>query len=125
MNIPPAHQTLMPYLILNNAEEFISFTQKVFGAKEISKRMRDDADKVMHAEIMIGGNTIMLAEASEQWGTANANIFIYVPDADETYKKALAEGAISLMELSTQGYGRTCGITDPFGNVWWITTFLK
>ena len=41
------------------------------------------------------------------------------------YKKALAAGASSMMEPNDRGYGRTCGITDPFGNVWWLTGSLK
>ena len=32
----------MPYLILENAAGFILFTQKVFGAKETLKIMRDE-----------------------------------------------------------------------------------
>ena len=34
MKIPENYQTVMPYLILENAQGFIAFTQKVFGAKE-------------------------------------------------------------------------------------------
>ena len=43
-------------------------------------------------------------------------------NADESYKKAIDEGATTVMELSDQDYGRTCGVSDPFGNTWWITS---
>jgi len=26
------------------------------------------------------------------------------------------------MQLSDQSYGRTCGVKDPCGNSWWITS---
>lgn len=47
---------------------------------------------------------------------------IYVPNADETYKKALEEGATSAMEPADTPWGRFCGVKDPYGNHWWITT---
>ena len=34
-------------------------------------------------------------------------------------------GATTVMGLSDQDYGRTCGLTDPLGNVWWITSVNK
>ena len=51
-----------------------------------------------------------------------AGMFVYVEDADETYHKALAEGAKSIMPPSDQEYGRSGGVIDPFGNTWWPTT---
>ena len=50
-----------------------------------------------------------------------AGLFIYVEDADETYKKAIEEGATVVTTLSDQAYGRSGGVKDPFGNTWWIT----
>ncbi len=122
MNIPAHHQVIMPYLIIKNAQSFIDFTHHVFGAKVVNMMKREDNDTIQHAEIDISGATVMLAEATEQWKTQNANLFIYVDNADHTYQIALSNGAASLMEPDTQDYGRACGITDPFGNVWWITS---
>ncbi len=122
MKIPNSHQTIMPYLILPNAEKFIEFTQKVFNAESTFKRMREDGKTIMHSEIQIGGSTIMFADTTERFKSRPAGLFIYVGNADETYKKAIDEGASTVMELSDQDYGRTCGVADPFGNTWWITT---
>jgi len=47
---------------------------------------------------------------------------VYVEDADAAYKLALDNGATSLMPPADQDYGRTCGVKDPFGNTWWITS---
>lgn len=123
MNIPENYQTVMPYLIVENAAEFITFTQKVFGAKETHKTMRDE-NTIMHAEIMIGGSTIMFADATEKFKVNNAGLFVYVDDADETFKSALKNGGDVVTELANQSYGRSGGIKDPFGNVWWITSVL-
>ena len=122
MKIPNGHQTIMPYLILSGAEKFIEFTRKVFNANETFKKLREDGKTIMHSEIQIGGSTIMFADTTEQIKEQTAGLFIYVENADETYKKAIDEGANTVMELSDQEYGRTCGVKDPFGNTWWITT---
>jgi PhnB protein len=122
MNIPKNHQTVMPYLILKGALNFIEFTKTVLNATVLhAPHLRDDGT-AQHAEINIHGCTIMVADASEDWLPQTANLFVYVPNADESFKKALEEGATELMGLSDQEYGRTCGVTDPFGNVWWITS---
>ena len=122
MNIPAAHQTIMPYLILRDASKFIDFTKSVFGASETNtKSLREDGT-VMHAEIILNGSTIMVTDETTDWAKQTANLFVYVHNADETYQKAIQNGAVSLMGLSNQNYGRTCGVTDPFGNVWWITS---
>jgi PhnB protein len=122
MKIPNGHQTIMPYLILAGAEKFIEFTRKVFNANETFKRTREDGKTIMHSEIQIGNSTIMFADTTEQIKEQVAGLFIYVENADETYKKAIDAGATTVMELSNQDYGRTCGVNDPFGNTWWITT---
>lgn len=50
-----------------------------------------------------------------------AGLFVYVSNADETYNKALEAGATVKTALSDQQYGRSGGVTDPFGNIWWLT----
>ena len=123
LTIPANYQTVMPYLIINNAAAFIAFTQKVFNAKETYKVMRDE-NCIMHAEIMIGGTTIMLADCTEQFSERTAGLFVYVENADESYQKAIDEGAVIESVVSNQPYGRSGGIKDPFGNTWWITSPL-
>lgn len=121
MNIPQQHQAVMPYLILKGAKKFIDFTETVFGAIVIHTTHREDGKTVMHAEIQIDGSTIMFAESTEEYTPQTANMFVYVPDADAAYQKALDHGAVSVMPLSDKDYGRTCGVKDPCGNTWWIT----
>ncbi|QNF32387.1 VOC family protein [Adhaeribacter swui] len=121
MNLPSGHQTVMPYLMLDNAAAFIDFVKKAFNAEVTFERERAD-HKLMHAEVRINESTIMFCDATEDWKAQPANLFVYVPNADETYHKAVQAGAQTIMPLSDQDYGRTCGVTDPSGNVWWITS---
>jgi uncharacterized glyoxalase superfamily protein PhnB len=127
MKLPKGHQIVMPYLMVTGALKFLEFAKTVFNATLTTdmQKLREDGVTVIHSEITIGGSTIMFTDATEQWREQTANLFVYVDNADETYKRAVDSGATTLMELSDQDYGRTCGVTDPFGNVWWITSVNK
>ncbi|MFA6083356.1 VOC family protein [Mucilaginibacter sp.] len=122
MEIPKVHQAVMPYLMLQNAAGFINFTEAVFNADVAMQKNRENENLIMHSEINISGSTIMFCDASDNLRIATANLFIYVDDADKTYHLAIENGATTVMELSDQDYGRTCGVIDPFGNTWWITS---
>ncbi|MDX2001651.1 MAG: VOC family protein [Chitinophagales bacterium] len=125
MNIPQGYQTVMPYLIIRNADQFFDWMQQVFGATE-KMRVNNEDGSLMHGELQIDdNNTIMYGQASAEWGENTGGFFIYVADADATYQKALDKGASSLMEMSDRDYGRTGGVKDPFGNTWWITTHVN
>ncbi|MCP9753358.1 VOC family protein [Ferruginibacter sp. HRS2-29] len=124
LKIPANYQPVMPYLILKDAAGFIVFVKTVFDATELQKIMRDETT-IMHAEIMLcGTNTIMLAEATNDYPPQNAGLFIFVSDATDTYKKALDNGGKAVTPLSEQPYGLSGGIEDPFGNTWWITSVI-
>lgn len=120
MKLPEGHQTVMPYLIVKDAEKFLEFLKKVFQATEKLK-VPGPSGGIMHAEVMIGDSTIMFAGATSQYEPAPANLFIYVEDVDGTYQQALKSGAKSVREPQQQDYGYSAGVEDPFGNTWWLT----
>ena len=120
LNIPEGNQQVMPYLIVENAAAFMEFMQKVFGAEERNKAMRDEK-LIMHAELSIGGSVIMLADATDLYKPQPAGLFVYVEDCDTTYNNALANGAKSVSVPADQSYGRSAGVKDAFGNTWWMT----
>ncbi len=122
MNIPKGHQTIMPYLMLNGASKFNDFAKKVFNSEDVMTRLREDGKTIMHSEMTINGSTLMYCETTKDWKEQTANLFIYVEDADAAFEKAINAGAETIMPLRTEDYGRTCGLKDPFGNTWWITS---
>ncbi len=123
MKVPSTYNQLMPYLILKDSNGFRKFMSAVFDAKEQMVVPAEDGS-VMHGELRIGDAVIMFAGAGGQFTPMNAGMFIYVEDADITYQKALSAGAVTVpgQEPSDKDYGRACGVTDPFGNTWWITS---
>ena len=65
------------------------------------------------------------ADVTPEFEARPAGIFIYVETVEDTYKKAIVAGAISVMEPMQQSYGFTCGFKDRFGNDWWATEAEK
>jgi PhnB protein len=114
------YQRVMPYLIVKGAGEFFTFMQNVFGATEKMKVTRENGT-YMHAELQMGTSTIMFTDASEDYPVQSAGMFVYVPNCDDTYSKALQYGATSIMEPAAQDHGRSAGVKVVFGNTWWIT----
>jgi PhnB protein len=121
LNVPLGYQAVMPYLILNDAAGFMRWAIDVLDAREKMVSYREDDKTIAHAELYIGESTVMVAESAEPWPVNTAGMFVYVADADAAYARALAHGATSIMPLADMPYGRTCGVRDPYGNVWWPT----
>jgi PhnB protein len=120
MKIPGQYLPLMPYLIVRDAQAFLEFSKKVFGATEQMIVPGEDGRKIMHGEIRIHDAVIMFSGANNTWPEKTAGMFVYVDDVDKVYADALEHGGKSLMAQTTQEYGYTAGFEDPFGNHWWI-----
>ncbi len=121
MNLPAHHQALMPYFIVDDAKQFSAFIQAAFDATILMTHLREDDQSIMHGEAMISGCTIMFSGATVEYPSAGIHLFLYVEDADASFKKAIAAGGKVVQELTDRDYGRTGGIDDGQGNVWWIT----
>lgn len=115
-------QTIIPYLMLENAAQFIDFAEVVFNAEIILLNLANDNRTVLNAELKIGHSIVLLSEAKDNYGKAVGNFFIYVGNVDDTFKRALYHGASIVTEIADRDYGRSGGIADPFGNTWWLTT---
>ena len=124
--IPEGYHTVTPYVVVDGADKVIHFMKEAFGAQPVFEpRMRPDG-KVMHAEFRIGDSVVMISEASERAQATSAMLYLYVPNVDAVYQKALKAGATSLMEPADQFYGdRSGGVRDPAGNRWHIGTHIE
>lgn len=55
-----------------------------------------------------------------------ASLYLYVEDVDATYARALQVGATSMEAPTDEFWGdRAAGVTDAFGNGWWIATRIE
>jgi len=133
--IPEGVPAATPYLITSNAVEMIEFYKKVFGAAE-TMRFQEPGGRIGHAELKIGGATIMLSDeypdvgflSPKSLGGARSpvSIHLYVENVDDVYKRALAAGATSLREPADQFYGeRNAQVRDPSGHCWDISMRIE
>ncbi|TKT74023.1 VOC family protein [Afipia massiliensis] len=124
--VPDGYHTVTPYLIVDDAENVIDFLQKAFDAELFNEMTKRPDDKVMHAALKIGNSMIMIADSSEFVKASPAMLYLYVPDADAAYQKAIKAGGTSIMEPSNQFYGdRSGGVKDPAGNSWFVGTHVE
>jgi len=66
---------------------------------------------------------MLMVSASTDREPMPAFLYIYVPDADSTYRRALESGATSLESPQDLPYGdRRAMVLDPSGNTWQIAT---
>lgn len=123
--VPKGLHSVNPYLHPLRAEPLIGFMKRAFGAEEIAKYASPDG-VVHHAQIRVGDSVIEMGEAHGKYEPIPAMFYIYVPDSDALYRRALAAGAKSLHEPADQPYGdRTSAVTDAFGNTWYLATHIK
>ena len=133
--IPRGASVISPYLVVRRAGEMLDFYKKVFGATETTRLIQPDG-RIGHAEITIGGATVMLADEFPERGIVSpltlgparspVGIHVYVEDVDTAYQRALAAGATSLREPADQFYGdRNAQVTDPSGHLWDISTHIE
>ena len=97
-------------MVVDDLAGAVRFLREVLGAT-------GDAVAGRPAEVRVGDSLIMVTEAGER-EVFPAFLYVYVVDADASYARALAAGAVTLEEPLDTPYGdRRAMVRDPFGNV--------
>lgn len=133
--IPKGFNSITPYLIVKDGAQAIDYYKQVFGATELF-RMDQPNGKVGHAELQIGDSRIMLADENPAMGqghtspatagTCPVSLYLYLPDVDRVFERAVAAGAKILKPVENQFYGDRSGfLQDPFGHLWSLATHVE
>jgi uncharacterized glyoxalase superfamily protein PhnB len=132
--IPEGFHAVTPCLTLKNSIQAIEFYKKALGAKELGVFPSPDGKSTMHAVIQIGDSILMMGDempgqdckSAESTGASPISLYLYVPDADELFKQAVAAGATETMPMADMFWGDRCGsVKDPFGYMWTIATHTR
>jgi PhnB protein len=125
------------HLIVDGAARAIEFYTKTFGATEVRRVAMNGSDRLMHAELSLGGGTIYLCDDFPEMNNGKSRtpkalggtplvIHRYVPDVDAAFNRAVAAGAKVLMPVADQFWGdRYAQLEDPFGHHWSLATPLN
>jgi PhnB protein len=130
--VPDGFHTVTPHLIFDNAAQAMDWYKQALGAEEKTRALGPDG-KVIHGELQIGNSRIMLndamggARSAKAFGGSPIALWVYVPDCDTMFNRAVAAGAQvapgPMGQLSDQFWGDRSGtFTDPFGFQWTVAT---
>ncbi|HEX6897928.1 MAG TPA: VOC family protein [Bryobacteraceae bacterium] len=123
--VPEGLGTVNVYLHPLRAEPVIAFLKKAFGATDVKKYPTPDG-VIQHAQVRIGDSVLEMGEAQGPYQPMPTMFYLYVPNVDELYERAISAGATSISAPADQSYGdRSAGVKDVFGNQWYIATHVK
>jgi len=133
--IPASYPRVTPSLVVQGAEQALSFYTEVFGATE-RMRFPGPGGTVAHAEIEIGDSVLIVEDEFPDRGTKAPGpagvegtpfyLFLYVEDVDAVVAKAVKLGAQLKRSPENQFYGDRDGyIVDPFGQGWTIASHIE
>jgi PhnB protein len=121
--VPDGYHTVTPYLTVRDAPKVIEFLQQAFGAKISHEPIKRPDGTIMHAQVTVGDSPIMIGEESEMAKPTTSSLYLYVPDVDSAYQRAVKAGGNTVMEPTDMFYGdRSGAVKDPSGNSWFIAT---
>jgi PhnB protein len=121
---PEGARTVQPYLHVREAHKMVPFVEAALGAKAAGVAESPEG-AILHATIEIAGATFEIAEAYGESQPSPHYLHVYLPDTDATYTQALAAGAMSVTPPNDAPYGdRAATVKDPFGNTWFLATYL-
>ena len=122
---------LISCLGYKNADAAVDWLVRAFGFKEHAV-YRDEAGKVVHAELSFGNGMIMIGPdgggefgkmvmtmPQRAGGRCTQTIYVIVDDVDAHFARASAAGAETLIAPRGEDYGgRSYSVRDPEGHAW-------
>lgn len=124
---------LKPYITVSPAPAAIDWYVTVLGAVEQTRYTGDDG-RIGHADLTIGGATLMLSDEYPEFGPGVVSpttlggtpfaLHLEVPDVDAVFARVVAAGDARIgRPPHDEPYGaRTFDMVDPFGHRWMIQT---
>jgi PhnB protein len=129
-------QTVFPMIAYEDAAAAMDWLVRAFGFTE-RRRMTDQQGRVVHGELELSGNTVMVAsptpdyrgpkshaescEQARRWSAAPwviDGVLVFVDDVDAHHNQALAAGATMLSGIEAGGPGRRYRVADIEGHRW-------
>jgi PhnB protein len=113
---PEGWHTVTPRIVTRDPKQLVDFIKHVF---ETTGEYRTDRP----VTLSIGDSIVMISDTGAR-ETKSAFLYVYVADADATYRRAIQAGAKSIEEPANVPYGdRRAMVEDPWGNTWQIATY--
>jgi len=116
---PDGWHSVTPRIFTGDVAGLVGFLRTVFDA---NGELRSGAP----TEIKIGDSIVMVSDGGGVREAMPAFLHVYVENADDTYRRAIAAGAISIEQPADMPYGdRRAMVRDAWANVWQIATYRR
>jgi uncharacterized glyoxalase superfamily protein PhnB len=113
---PDDRPSVVPRLFTDDVAGLVAFLRAAFDA-------RGDLVRDRPTELTIGDSVIMVADGGGVRAPTSSAFYVYVPDADAAWARAVKAGAESYAKPEDTPWGdRRAIVNDPWGNHWQIAT---
>lgn len=122
---PAGYTTVAPWVVTDDTGAFLDFAAAAFGGEELGRVTTEDG-LIGHGEIRIGDTVVLAFDRHVDWPVLPSLLRVFVPDADETFVRAVAAGGHVVTAVADDAFGNRGGrIRDPFGNIWWVLAHVE
>jgi PhnB protein len=123
--IPAGLHNVNVFLHPHRAEPVLAFLARAFGAETAGKYATPDGI-IHHVMARIGDGVVEMGEAHGTSQPMPTMFYLYLPNVDAAYTRALGAGAVSMFEPVDRTFGdRTAAVRDAFGNQWVLATQIQ
>ncbi|MCP3412648.1 VOC family protein [Bradyrhizobium brasilense] len=114
---PAGWPSVIPRIVTRDLTGLARFLRDVFDAQG---EVRSGAP----TKIRIGDSIILISDGGGVREAMPAFLYVYVPNVDETYRRAIAAGGESIEIPADMPYGdRRATVRDAWANVWQVATY--
>lgn len=115
---PQGWPAVVPRLFADDIAGLVGFLKSVTGAE-------GDILPGRPVELRIGDSMVMVSDGAGLRELSPAFLYVYVPDTDLAFRRALDAGAEAIEPPADLPYGdRRAMVRDPWGNHWQLATRL-
>jgi uncharacterized glyoxalase superfamily protein PhnB len=129
--VPKGYRTVNAHLWVKEGKNAVAFYERALGAEVLTLKHGPGGQGVIHAALRIGDSVVMLADewpgnherAPATAGGTTASLYLYVPDADALFERAVKASAEVMSPMMDAFWGDRMGkVKDPYGHVWSLST---
>ncbi len=119
--VPDGFPTI-PILATTQGNQLYAFLEQAFDAKLLDRHDTPSGEPA-YMTVRIGDSILSLMRPLEGGQPTRSAFYVYVPNVDIVYQRAVSAGARSIQQPSDVVHGdRMATIIDPFGNQWTVAS---